>query len=235
MGECAVAVAWRGRRNLKLWTLYVDLEESLGTVESTQVRAEAPTRKICCSCCPAAGQKDVVRGAGHSLRLRCRRIWTCAQAAYDRVLELRIATPQLILNYAAYLQVRPSHAPALARPRAPLRSLSAAGAPMRTTSSLRCTLSPWCARGAQEHKFWEESFKVYEKGVAIFKYPHVKDIWAAYLKHFVERCAWGARGACLPLPQHCFAVAMSCTGPLVVGPSCCPCAAAWGCERASEC
>ena len=39
----------------------------------------------------------------------------------------------------------------------------------------------------QEHKFWEESFRVYEKGVAIFKYPHVKDIWLAYLQHFVKR------------------------------------------------
>ena len=39
----------------------------------------------------------------------------------------------------------------------------------------------------QEHKFWEESFRVYEKGVAIFKYPHVRDIWLAYLQHFVKR------------------------------------------------
>jgi pre-mRNA-splicing factor SYF1 len=39
----------------------------------------------------------------------------------------------------------------------------------------------------QEHKFWEESFKVYEKGVAIFKYPHVRDIWLAYLQQFVKR------------------------------------------------
>jgi pre-mRNA-splicing factor SYF1 len=28
---------------------------------------------------------------------------------------------------------------------------------------------------------------VYERGVALFKYPHVRDIWAAYLKQFVER------------------------------------------------
>jgi len=28
------------------------------------------------------------------------------QAAYDRIMELRIATPQVILNYAAFLQVR---------------------------------------------------------------------------------------------------------------------------------
>ena len=40
----------------------------------------------------------------------------------------------------------------------------------------------------QEQKFWEESFKVYERGVVLFKYPHVRDIWRAYLKKFVERC-----------------------------------------------
>ncbi|CAK0786535.1 hypothetical protein CVIRNUC_009748 [Coccomyxa viridis] len=65
-----------------------------------------------------------------------------ARAVYDRILDLRIATPQLVLNYALFLQ---------------------------------------------EHKFWEESFRVYEKGVAVFKYPHVRDIWLAYLQHFVKR------------------------------------------------
>ncbi len=49
-------------RSLKLWTFYCDLEESLGSPESTR-------------------------------------------AAYDRIMELRIATPQIILNYAAFLQV----------------------------------------------------------------------------------------------------------------------------------
>ena len=48
-------------RSLKLWSFYCDLEESLGTLESTQ-------------------------------------------AVYDRILDLRIATPQLILNYALFLQ-----------------------------------------------------------------------------------------------------------------------------------
>lgn len=28
---------------------------------------------------------------------------------------------------------------------------------------------------------------MYERGVALFRYPHVKDIWAAYLSHFVAR------------------------------------------------
>lgn len=86
-------------RSTKLWTFYVDLEESLGTVES-------------------------------------------AKACYDQILDLRIATPQIILNYALFLQ---------------------------------------------ENKFWEDSFRVYERGVSLFKYPHVKDIWAAYLKQFIDR------------------------------------------------
>ena len=49
-------------RSLKLWTFYCDLEESLGTQDSTR-------------------------------------------AAYNRIMELRIATPQIVLNYAAFLQV----------------------------------------------------------------------------------------------------------------------------------
>lgn len=29
--------------------------------------------------------------------------------------------------------------------------------------------------------------QAYERGIAVFKYPHVRDIWAAYLKQFVAR------------------------------------------------
>lgn len=54
-------VQMRAHRSLRLWTFYVDLEESLGTFEST-----------------------------------------CA--AYDHMLELRVATPQIIINYAYYLE-----------------------------------------------------------------------------------------------------------------------------------
>ena len=60
--ERALPVSSRLYRSLKLWTLYADLEESLGTLESSR-------------------------------------------AAYDRIMELRIATPQIILNYASFLQV----------------------------------------------------------------------------------------------------------------------------------
>ena len=52
-------------RSLKLWAMYCDLEESLGTLESTR-------------------------------------------AVYDRILDLRIATPQIVLNYALFLQVCPA-------------------------------------------------------------------------------------------------------------------------------
>ena len=49
-------------KSLRLWTFYVDLEESLGTLESTRV-------------------------------------------VYERILDLRIATPQIIINYALLLEV----------------------------------------------------------------------------------------------------------------------------------
>eukprot|EP00879_Flechtneria_rotunda_P016677 GHRR01017452.1.p1 GENE.GHRR01017452.1~~GHRR01017452.1.p1 ORF type:complete len:759 (+),score=226.66 GHRR01017452.1:413-2689(+) len=65
-----------------------------------------------------------------------------ACGVYDTMLDLRVATPQIILNYALMLQ---------------------------------------------EAKHWEAAFQVYERGTALFKYPHVADIWAAYLKSFVAR------------------------------------------------
>lgn len=39
----------------------------------------------------------------------------------------------------------------------------------------------------QEHKYFEDSFQIYERGVAIFKYPHVRAIWHTYLTEFVKR------------------------------------------------
>jgi pre-mRNA-splicing factor SYF1 len=86
-------------RSLKLWSFYVDLEESLGTLDS-------------------------------------------AKGVYESILDLKVATPQIVLNYAAFML---------------------------------------------EHKFFEEAFRVYERGIALFKYPHVKDIWTTYLTQFVAR------------------------------------------------
>ena len=65
-----------------------------------------------------------------------------AKAAYDRCMELKVATPALVLNYARMLE---------------------------------------------ERSYFEESFRVYEKGVALFTFPHVKEIWLQYLTKFVDR------------------------------------------------
>lgn len=39
----------------------------------------------------------------------------------------------------------------------------------------------------EEHKYFEDSFRVYEKGIALFKHPHVHPIWIAYLRKFITR------------------------------------------------
>ncbi|XP_059588408.1 pre-mRNA-splicing factor SYF1 isoform X2 [Alligator mississippiensis] len=64
------------------------------------------------------------------------------KAVYDRILDLRIATPQIVINYALFLE---------------------------------------------EHKYFEESFKAYERGIALFRWPNVADIWHTYLTKFIAR------------------------------------------------
>ncbi|KAH9934833.1 uncharacterized protein B0H18DRAFT_1082601 [Fomitopsis serialis] len=95
----SLSVQVRLFKSLKLWSFYVDLEESLGTVESTK-------------------------------------------AVYDKILELRIANAQLIVNYAAFLE---------------------------------------------ENKYYEESFKVYERGTELFTFPVSFEIWNIYLAKFTKR------------------------------------------------
>ncbi|XP_041370766.1 pre-mRNA-splicing factor SYF1-like [Gigantopelta aegis] len=64
------------------------------------------------------------------------------KAVYDRIIELRIATPQIIMNYGMFLE---------------------------------------------ENNYFEEAFKAYEKGIALFKWPNVYDIWNTYLTKFIDR------------------------------------------------
>ncbi|XP_049851404.1 pre-mRNA-splicing factor syf1 homolog [Schistocerca gregaria] len=64
------------------------------------------------------------------------------RAVYDKILELGIATPLTILNYAQWLQ---------------------------------------------EHCCFEDSYKVYERGVDIFPFPHAFDLWVTYLSQFIAR------------------------------------------------
>lgn len=98
----ALRIAKRGIsvvKNLKLWSLYTDMEENFGTFASTK-------------------------------------------AAYERILDLRIATPQVILNYANFLENR---------------------------------------------QYFEDSFRVFERGVALFRWPNSCTIWMTYLHKFLAR------------------------------------------------
>lgn len=73
-----------------------------------------------------------------------------AKAVYDRIIDLRIATPQIIINYGLFLE---------------------------------------------ENSYFEEAFKAYEKGIALFKWPNVYDIWNTYLTKFLKRYeALGSKG-----------------------------------------
>jgi pre-mRNA-splicing factor SYF1 len=89
----------RVHKSWKLWSFYVDLVESVSTLEET---------------------KNI----------------------YERIFELRIATPQTVVNYANLLE---------------------------------------------ENKYFEESFKIYERGLDLFSYPVAFELWNLYLTKAVDR------------------------------------------------
>uniref|UniRef100_A0ABD2VYF0 Pre-mRNA-splicing factor Syf1/CRNKL1-like C-terminal HAT-repeats domain-containing protein n=1 Tax=Trichogramma kaykai TaxID=54128 RepID=A0ABD2VYF0_9HYME len=39
----------------------------------------------------------------------------------------------------------------------------------------------------QENKYFEEEFRAYEKGIDLFRWPNVYDIWHTYLTKFLQR------------------------------------------------
>ncbi|KAI9045200.1 mRNA splicing protein SYF1 [Aspergillus affinis] len=89
----------RVHKSWKLWSFYVDLVESVASLEET--------KKV-----------------------------------YERIFELRIATPQTVVNYANLLE---------------------------------------------ENKYFEDSFKVYERGLDLFSYPVAFELWNLYLTKAVDR------------------------------------------------
>lgn len=97
--EVGMKVQDRLYRSSKLWSLRLDLEESLGTPASIR-------------------------------------------DAYTKAMDMKVVTAQMILNYASFLK---------------------------------------------ENNYFEDAFKAYERGISLFKYPHLKDIWTAYLTDFTER------------------------------------------------
>lgn len=88
----------RVHKSWKLWSFYVDLVESVGSLAETR-------------------------------------------AIYDRIFELRIATPQTVVNYANLLE---------------------------------------------EHNYYEDSFKIYERGLDLFSYPVAFELWNLYLTKAVD-------------------------------------------------
>ena len=39
----------------------------------------------------------------------------------------------------------------------------------------------------EENNYYEEAFKAYERGIALFKLPNVFDLWNTYLTTFIQR------------------------------------------------
>jgi pre-mRNA-splicing factor SYF1 len=103
---------------LKLWSFYVDLEESIGTVESTK-------------------------------------------AVYDKIMDLKIANAQVIVNYAAFLEDNQY---------------------WEDSFKVRLILSLF---------FWlilkYACNQVYERGTEVFTFPISFEIWNIYLSKFVKR------------------------------------------------
>lgn len=89
----------RIHKSSKVWMFYVDLVESVSTIDETR-------------------------------------------AVYDRMFELKIATPQTVVNYANMLD---------------------------------------------ENKYYEDSFKVFERGLDLFSYPVAFELWNLYLTKFMAR------------------------------------------------
>ncbi|KAI9219946.1 hypothetical protein BC828DRAFT_384760 [Blastocladiella britannica] len=63
-------------------------------------------------------------------------------ATYDHMIHLKLATPQVIANYALYLE---------------------------------------------SQRYFEDSFKVYERGIAAFGYPVAAELWTVYIAKFMHR------------------------------------------------
>nr|CDS26519.1 pre mRNA splicing factor SYF1 [Hymenolepis microstoma] len=134
-----------------IWCEWAEMEIRHGEIETAlKLLAKAVT--------PAASHKVDYYDRSEPVQNRLHkslRLWTLytdleesfgtfqtTKAAYDRMIDYRIATPQIIMNYGLFLE---------------------------------------------EHNYFEEAFKAYEKGVAIFRWPNVFDIWATYLTNFMER------------------------------------------------
>ena len=116
-GSDELSVQEKAGRSARLWSLYADIEENIGTLTTTR-------------------------------------------AVYDAMLHLRVITPQLCLSYS--------------------QLLTDAG-------------------------YYEDSFRVYERCIALFHYPHVLLLWLAYLHSFIARYRGTKRERTRDLFEQCVA------------------------------
>ncbi|MCL7025668.1 hypothetical protein MKW94_007057 [Papaver nudicaule] len=150
----AVQVNYKTVDNLaSVWCAWIEMELLQNNFEGARElmrRATAEPSVEVQRRVAAAGNEPVQMKLHKSLRLwslnvdieECLGNLESTRAVYERILESKIATPQIILNYARLLE---------------------------------------------QHKYFEDAFQIYERGVKIFKYPHAKDIWVTYLTKFVRR------------------------------------------------
>ncbi|KAJ2485168.1 pre-mRNA-splicing factor syf1 [Coemansia sp. RSA 2050] len=130
----AVAAPLGSREELAdLYVAYAESEIARGSVESARRVLTLGTAHVAKSLRVWALLIDLEEAAGSAMATR---------AAYDRVIELRIATPQTIVDYAQFLE---------------------------------------------DHQFFEDSFRVFERGITAFGYPVAIELWNVYLARFVKR------------------------------------------------
>ena len=67
-----------------------------------------------------------------------------AKIVYERMMDLKVASPQNVLNYCAFLE---------------------------------------------KNEYFEESFRIYERALNLFEWPHAYDIWVIYISKFIKRYA----------------------------------------------
>lgn len=86
-------------KNIRAWSLYINLEKEFGNFNSTK-------------------------------------------AAYEKIIDLKIVTPQLILDYARFME---------------------------------------------ENHYYEDSFRCFERGIALFSWPSCYHLWTTYIERFLSR------------------------------------------------
>lgn len=90
---------------------------------------------------------------------------------YDRIISLKIANPQIIINYGLFLEEHKYFEEAFR-----VQSLSYFEDPTSMTKEWKFEVG--CLFG---------KFQAYEQGVELFRWPNVYDIWITYLKKFLNR------------------------------------------------